>query len=113
MKHYGAITAIGSPTVNCYRRLHGSFTAHRADGGMEHRQGAFRVKSYNSKVSYFIFKSQSRLKEMQAHLYFSHLGVRTSCWKCNKCMIIYDKATSRSQEKIATKLKVAGNSSRR
>ncbi len=111
MKHYGAITAIGSPTVNCYRRLHGSFTAHRADWGMEHRQGAFRVKSYNSKVSYFIFKSQSWLKEMHAHFYFSHLGVGTSCWKCNKGMTIYNEATSRSQVKIATKLKIADNSS--
>ena len=50
--HAGALTAICSPTVNCYRRLHQPWAPDYADWGIEDRFAAFRVKNKTEKRTY-------------------------------------------------------------
>ena len=50
--HAGALTAICSPTVNCYRRLHQPWSPDYADWGIDDRFSAFRVKNKTEKRTY-------------------------------------------------------------
>ena len=50
--HAGALTAICSPTVNCYRRLHQPFSPDHADWGIDDRFSAFRMKNNTEKRTY-------------------------------------------------------------
>ena len=43
--HAAAITALSSPTVNCYRRLHQPWAPHKADWGIDDRDTSFRAKN--------------------------------------------------------------------
>ena len=47
-KHASAITALCSPSVNCYRRLHGHDVPHQANWGIENRHSSFRVKNQSA-----------------------------------------------------------------
>ena len=47
-KHAPALTALCSPTVNCYRRLHRIFVPDRANWGIENRTTSFRVKNLSA-----------------------------------------------------------------
>ena len=50
--HAGALTAICSPTVNCYRRLHQPWAPDCADWGIDDRKTSFRMKTKNEKRTY-------------------------------------------------------------
>ena len=50
IKPIGAVTAICSPTVNCYRRLHTPWALDLENWGIENRMASFRVKNYSPKV---------------------------------------------------------------
>ncbi|KAI0230583.1 Glutamine synthetase, partial [Lamellibrachia satsuma] len=50
--HAGALTAICSPTVNCYRRLHQPWAPDCADWGIEDRFTSFRMKAKTEKQTY-------------------------------------------------------------
>ena len=52
MKHAGALTALCSPTVNCYRRMHSPWAPHAADWGIDHRLTTFRVKNVDAEQTY-------------------------------------------------------------
>ena len=52
MKHAGALTALCSPTVNCYRRLHSPWAADKEDWGLDDRFTSFRVKNYSKEATY-------------------------------------------------------------
>ncbi|XP_041355678.1 lengsin-like isoform X2 [Gigantopelta aegis] len=52
MKHAGALTALCSPTVNCYRRLFQTRTPGKCFWGIDNRYAKFRVKNYNMKNTY-------------------------------------------------------------
>ena len=53
IKHSAALTALCSPTVNCYRRLHGPRLPDKANWGLEDRNASFRVKNYSEQGTYF------------------------------------------------------------
>ena len=48
VKHARALTALYSPTVNCYRRLHQPWTPHMANWGIDDRDTSFRVKNIDA-----------------------------------------------------------------
>ena len=50
LKHIGAVTALCSPTVNCYRRLHAPWVPDLANWGIDDRESSFRIKNYSHKV---------------------------------------------------------------
>ena len=50
--HAGALTAICSPTVNCYRRLHQPWAPDCADWGIDDRKTSFRMKAKTEKGTY-------------------------------------------------------------
>ena len=50
--HAGALTAICSPTVNCYRRLHQPWAPDIANWALDDRKMSFRVKAENEKRTY-------------------------------------------------------------
>ncbi|XP_041355721.1 lengsin-like [Gigantopelta aegis] len=52
MKHAGALTALCSPTVNCYRRLFQTRTPGKCFWGIDNRYATFRVKNDNMKNTY-------------------------------------------------------------
>ena len=52
MANAGALTAICSPTVNCYRRLHQPWAPDCADRGIEDRKTSFRMKAKTEKRTY-------------------------------------------------------------
>jgi glutamine synthetase len=47
------LTALCSPTVNCYRRLHTIFAPSSADWGIDHRLAMIRTKVGHPKATYF------------------------------------------------------------
>ena len=53
IKHSAALVALSSPTVNCYRRLHGPWAPDLANWGVDHRSATFRVKNEGIKGTYF------------------------------------------------------------
>jgi len=52
VKHARALTALCSPTVNCYRRLHNEPCPDRANWGVQDRFSAFRVKNSTAQETY-------------------------------------------------------------
>ncbi|XP_041355710.1 lengsin-like [Gigantopelta aegis] len=52
MKHAGALTAICSPTVNCYRRLFQPWAPGKCFWDIDNRNATFRVKNDNMKNTY-------------------------------------------------------------
>jgi len=54
IKHAAAMTALLSPTVNCYRRLHAlhSHAPHRADCGWENRKSMLRIVTASPRSTY-------------------------------------------------------------
>ena len=52
VKHTNALTALCSPTVNCYRRLHGVWVPNTASWGIDDRVATFRVKNYSNSATY-------------------------------------------------------------
>ena len=50
MKHAGALTALCSPTVNCYRRLRKP--RDKGNWGLDDRLASFRVKNYSKEETY-------------------------------------------------------------
>ena len=65
VKHASALTALLSPTVNCYRRLHGSFAPHRANCGLENRNASFRFVASSPRTTYV----ENRLPSSAANPY--------------------------------------------
>ena len=53
IKHSTALVALSSPTVNCYRRLHGPWAPDLSNWGIDHRCATFRVKNEGIKGTYF------------------------------------------------------------
>ena len=45
LKHSTALTALCSPTTNCYRRLHQPWVPHQANWGVDNRLTAHRIKN--------------------------------------------------------------------
>lgn len=52
IKHANALTALCSPTVNCYRRLHQIWIPDTISWGIDDRTSCFRVKNYSPKSTY-------------------------------------------------------------
>ena len=52
IKHAPALTALGCPTISCYRRLHTAWAPDLANWGLENRMAAFRMKSNGIKHTY-------------------------------------------------------------
>ena len=52
IKHSTALVALSSPTVNCYRRLHGPWAPCLADWGIDDRRASFRMKNDGMKSTY-------------------------------------------------------------
>ena len=52
LKHSGALTALCSPTVNCYRRLNHPWAPGRADWGIDDRMSGVRVKNGGPEATY-------------------------------------------------------------
>jgi len=52
VNHAGGLTALCSPTVNCYRRLHNKPCPSKANWGIDDRFSAFRVKNTNAQETY-------------------------------------------------------------
>jgi len=65
VKHAAALTAVLSPTVNCYRRLHGTFAPDRADCGLENRNASFRFVASSPRTTYV----ENRLPSSAANPY--------------------------------------------
>jgi len=65
VKHAAALTALLSPTVNCYRRLHRPFAPDRADCGLENRNASIRVVASSSRSAYV----ENRLPSSAANPY--------------------------------------------
>ena len=53
IKHSTALVALSSPTVNCYRRLHGPWAPDLSNWGVDDRSATFRVKNEGIKGTYF------------------------------------------------------------
>ena len=53
IKHSASLVALSSPTVNCYRRLHGPWAPDLSNWGIDHRRATFRVKNEGIKGTYF------------------------------------------------------------
>jgi len=56
IKHAAALTALVSPTVNCYRRLHGPFAPSYADYGLQNRATMLRIVSSNPHNTYIEYR---------------------------------------------------------
>lgn len=68
LEHADALTALCSPTVNCYRRLHTPWTPDRKDWGLENRCTAFRVaKDRGCRI-------ENRLVSGSANVYLAAAG---------------------------------------
>lgn len=52
IRHASALTALCSPTVNCYRRLHTPWSPDFSDWGLDDRTAAFRVKTGHQEATY-------------------------------------------------------------
>lgn len=52
IRHGPALTALCSPTVNCYRRVHTEWAPDRIDWGPDSRFAAFRAKSTDASATY-------------------------------------------------------------
>ena len=52
IRHAPALTALCSPTVNCYRRLHVPWSPDFSDWGLDDRMAAFRVKAGHREATY-------------------------------------------------------------
>jgi glutamine synthetase len=52
LKHCNSLMALCCPTVNCYRRLGGSFAPTIVDWAIDDRHATFRVKNYGPKETY-------------------------------------------------------------
>lgn len=52
LAHCKALTAFCSPSVNCYRRLHGVWTPHTVSWGLEDRVSTFRMKNETPDATY-------------------------------------------------------------
>ncbi len=64
-EHFPALTALCSPTVNCYRRLHGSWTPTRGNWDIDNREAALRVMNFGEKRTYM----ENRLASALANPY--------------------------------------------
>jgi len=53
LRHAPALTALCSPTVNCYRRLHARGAPSNADWGIDDRMTMIRAKTGDPSVTYF------------------------------------------------------------
>ncbi len=53
LKHVNAVTALCSPTVNCYRRLHGPWAPDIANWGIDNRMATYRIKNQGISGTYF------------------------------------------------------------
>ena len=67
VKHAGALTALCSPTVNCYRRFLNSAEPKMADWGLDNRSVAFRVKNNGEQGTYI----ENRLPSSLANPYLA------------------------------------------
>jgi len=65
IKHAAALTALLSPTVNCYRRLHGPFAPDRSDCGWENRTAMLRFVTPSPQTTYI----ENRLPSSAANPY--------------------------------------------
>jgi len=65
MKHAAALTALLSPTVNCYRRLHATFTPDLADCCLENRDSMLRIVTASPRTTYI----ENRLPSSAANPY--------------------------------------------
>lgn len=65
MKHSKSLTALLSPTVNCYRRLQGDWAPSKVFWGIENRNSALRVKVGSQKSTYM----ENRLPSGSANQY--------------------------------------------
>lgn len=65
VKHAAALTALVSPTVNCYRRLHTAFAPDRADCGWENRNAMLRIVTTSPRTTYV----ENRLPSSAANPY--------------------------------------------
>jgi len=65
IRHSAALTALVSPTVNCYRRLHTPFAPDYADCGLENRASMLRVVSSSPCNTYI----ENRLPSSAANPY--------------------------------------------
>lgn len=52
LKHLKAMTAISSPSWNCYRRLHQPWAPSFCDWGIDDRRRSIRVKNFSPKATY-------------------------------------------------------------
>ena len=53
IRHGRALTALCSPTINCYRRLHEELAPFHGDWGVDDRSAMIRAKTGNLKATYF------------------------------------------------------------
>ena len=65
VRHASALTALLSPTVNCYRRLHQSFVPDRADCRLDDRSAMVRVVTSGPRSTYV----ENRLPSAAANPY--------------------------------------------
>ena len=65
IKHASAMTALVSPTVNCYRRLHTPYAPDCADCGLENRSSLLRIVSASPSTTYI----ENRLPSSAANPY--------------------------------------------
>lgn len=65
IKHAAALTALLSPTVNCYGRLHKPFAPDRADCGWENRYAMLRIVTVSPQMTYV----ENRLPSSAANPY--------------------------------------------
>jgi len=65
IKHAAALTALLSPTVNCYRRLHTTFAPDVANCGWENRDAMLRIVTASTRTTYI----ENRLPSSAANPY--------------------------------------------
>jgi len=65
VKHAAALTALLSPTVNCYRRVHQLLTPDRANCGSDNRNASFRIVASSPRTTYV----ENRLPSSAANPY--------------------------------------------
>ena len=65
VKHAGALAALVSPTVNCYRRLHRPWAPDRADCGWQNRNAMLRLVTSSAQTTYV----ENRLPSSAANPY--------------------------------------------
>ena len=76
LKHVRALTALCSPTTECYRRYHSSLNSHIANWDVDNRMCTLRTKNWTPSLCYV----ENRLPSGKANPYWCWLELRLQAW---------------------------------